>query len=223
MISTRIEMFDILAAGAAVIEYDLTNRIITWATGPAERMFGYALGELVGQPIEVLVPLPRRNMHQKHVERYAAAPAARTMGPELQLEGQHKNGTCFPVAVQLCHGWSGSLACRQQVAIAVVIDLRSPFLPVRAQEVILPLPIVEETQDAPASAALASLTAVGMLKLSAVMYGMAAVSLLLWLLLWLRDADEANVIDFNDLPPANTAHLQQNKHQVVLAVHGGQP
>jgi len=69
----------------------------------AEEMFGYARDELIGQPIELLVPQRHRRSHVAHREAYMRAPRARSMGRGLDLAGVKKNGFEFPVEVSLSY------------------------------------------------------------------------------------------------------------------------
>lgn len=64
-------------------------------------MFGYAPEELIGKPIELLVPQRFRGAHPRHRENYQAHPRARQMGAALNLFGLRKDGTEFPVDIML--------------------------------------------------------------------------------------------------------------------------
>ena len=66
-----------------------------------EKLFGYERVELVGQPVEVLVPKRFRKKHTKHREGYYVEHPARPMGIGLDLFGLRKNGTEFPVEISL--------------------------------------------------------------------------------------------------------------------------
>ncbi|MCC9608275.1 PAS domain S-box protein [Blastopirellula sp. JC732] len=66
-----------------------------------ERLFGYPREELLGGPIEVLVPKQFRVNHPKNVTAYMAAPSVRPMASGLDLMGERKDGTVFPVEVSL--------------------------------------------------------------------------------------------------------------------------
>ncbi len=67
----------------------------------AARLFGYAPENLVGQPIEILVPQSVRAAHVGHRTAYMAAPTTRPMGAGMNLVGRRKDGTEFPVEISL--------------------------------------------------------------------------------------------------------------------------
>ena len=67
----------------------------------AEELFGYSAQELIGQPIEILVPARFRGGHPSHRENYSAHPRTRQMGAALNLFGLRKDGTEFPVDIML--------------------------------------------------------------------------------------------------------------------------
>ncbi|MCW2503211.1 MAG: pleC 2, partial [Actinomycetia bacterium] len=66
-----------------------------------ERMFGYQREELVGQPVEILIPDNIRAMHVGHRARYDLAPTPRQMGAGLELSALHKDGYEIPVEISL--------------------------------------------------------------------------------------------------------------------------
>ncbi|HTS07575.1 MAG TPA: PAS domain S-box protein, partial [Candidatus Eisenbacteria bacterium] len=66
-----------------------------------EKMFGYRREELVGEPVEKLMPQRLRKSHLAHRTRYSVVPHARPMGPELELFGRHQDGHEFPVEISL--------------------------------------------------------------------------------------------------------------------------
>jgi PAS domain S-box-containing protein len=74
---------------------------IVLVNAQAERMFGYDRKELLGQPVEVLVPVQYRGAHVGHRRGYGTAAHARPMGAGLELYGQRKDGTEFPVEISL--------------------------------------------------------------------------------------------------------------------------
>ena len=75
--------------------------IIRDANPRAAELFGYGQPDLIGQPIESLVPERFRARHPAHRENYDAHPRARQMGAALNLFGLRKDGTEFPVDIML--------------------------------------------------------------------------------------------------------------------------
>ena len=66
-----------------------------------EELFGYDRAELVGQPVEMLIPDGLRAAHRAHRTRFRAEARARAMGAGLLLFGRHSNGAEFPVEISL--------------------------------------------------------------------------------------------------------------------------
>ncbi len=66
-----------------------------------EKLFGYRREELLGRPVETVVPEGLREAHARHRAAYVANPQARPMGAGLELFGLRKDGTEFPVEVSL--------------------------------------------------------------------------------------------------------------------------
>jgi diguanylate cyclase (GGDEF)-like protein/PAS domain S-box-containing protein len=81
-----------------IVDQDGTIAIVNDQT---ERVFGYGRGELIGLPVEVLIPEPLRGRHIRHRLGYAEAPRTRRMGTGLDLQGRRKDGTVFPAEVSL--------------------------------------------------------------------------------------------------------------------------
>lgn len=67
----------------------------------AEELFGWEREELVGEPVEVLVPEGVRGAHVRHRERYHDDPRPRPMGIGMELRGRRRDGTDFPVEISL--------------------------------------------------------------------------------------------------------------------------
>ncbi|UXI66464.1 PAS domain S-box protein [Tahibacter amnicola] len=99
---TRPALFEALfeTAPDAMIVVDRNGRIVL-ANPQAERLFGYAPGELDAQPIEILLPESARQAHRGHRERYASSPRVRPMGAGQELIGLRRDGSQFPTEIAL--------------------------------------------------------------------------------------------------------------------------
>jgi PAS domain S-box-containing protein len=84
----------------AVVVTDLEDRI-TNVNAAVQRIFGYTREELVGKPVEILIPEQYRSAHPDHLQGYNAHPSVRPMGVGLDLYGLRKDGTQFPVDIML--------------------------------------------------------------------------------------------------------------------------
>ena len=88
------------AAPDAMVCVEADGRIAL-VDGQVLRMFGYSRAELVGQPVEVLVPEDARAFHSQYREGYAEDPDPRPMGAGLQLAGCRRDGSTFPADISL--------------------------------------------------------------------------------------------------------------------------
>ena len=84
----------------AIVVVDAHGHIV-FVNSQAGRMFGFAGIELVGQPVEVLLPERFRPGHIGHRTGYSGNPRVRPMGAGLELFGRRKDGKEFPVEISL--------------------------------------------------------------------------------------------------------------------------
>lgn len=84
----------------AILMLNLTG-LIALTNTQAERLFGYARRELIGKPVEILLPERYRRAHLGHRANYFLQPRVRTMGAGLELFGLRADGSEFPVEISL--------------------------------------------------------------------------------------------------------------------------
>lgn len=88
-------------ANEAIISVDESQKIMLFNTG-AERLFGYSAREIIGQPLDVLVPKRFAEQHRQHVENFGQSPeTARLMGERREIAGLRKDGHEFPAAASI--------------------------------------------------------------------------------------------------------------------------
>jgi PAS domain S-box-containing protein len=90
------------SAAQAILGVDRQGRIVV-ANAKAGEMFGYGPRELMGQPIEILLPERSREVHVKQRGDYNSKPRVRPMGIGMDLAGRKKDGAEFPVEVSLSY------------------------------------------------------------------------------------------------------------------------
>lgn len=88
------------AAPDAVVIIDGAG-VIVQVNGQTEKLFGYRREELVGHPVEMLMPDRYRGSHVAETRSYIADPHPRTMGRGLKLFGLRKNRDEFPIDVSI--------------------------------------------------------------------------------------------------------------------------
>ena len=88
------------AAPDAIVAVSHDGRI-ELVNAQTEALFGYDRAELIGQPIEVLVPLADRSTHARLRQGYFRAPSTRPMGAGVELAGRRKDGSEFPAEISL--------------------------------------------------------------------------------------------------------------------------
>jgi PAS domain S-box-containing protein len=117
---------------AGVIAIDADGRIVL-VNRTAEQLFGYSRQELYGQPIETLTPDDARERHVAVRDGYLRTPIPRHMGrPGMDLHGQRKDGTLFPIEVGLNPLQRGAL----KGALSTIIDISERRSAERRQQIL---------------------------------------------------------------------------------------
>jgi PAS domain S-box-containing protein len=95
---SRRVLFD--ASADAMVTADAAG-VIRRANAAAERLFGYGQAELIGRPVEMLMPAGVRDGHAQYRTAFAAAPHSRAMAAGLNIVGQRKDGTEVALEIRL--------------------------------------------------------------------------------------------------------------------------
>ena len=114
------QLADILdIAEDGIITTDAERAIVLFNRGAA-KLFGYAPEEVVGQPLEILLPQRFQGTHPAQVAAFAQAPAAaRLMGERREVFGRRKDGSEFPAEVSISKFGTGS----EMLFTAIVRDV----------------------------------------------------------------------------------------------------
>ncbi|MDX6499547.1 MAG: hypothetical protein QOG23_2807 [Blastocatellia bacterium] len=88
------------ASPSAMIMVNREGRI-TLVNTQTENLFGYSRGELLDQPMEMLVPERYRGAHPSHRAGFFQTPSSRAMGVGRDLFGLHKDGSKMPIEIGL--------------------------------------------------------------------------------------------------------------------------
>jgi PAS domain S-box-containing protein len=102
----------------AIVGVDRGGRI-TIVNAEACRIFGYTRQEMLGCPVEVLLPEALRAAHAGHREAFVANPRQRPMGAGICLAGRRKDGSVFPVEISL----SGNVDGEDSLIVAAIRDV----------------------------------------------------------------------------------------------------
>jgi len=88
------------SANDAIITTDSKGLVLGWNYG-AEKIFGYAEAEIMGQKLTLIVPYKFEKLHEEGMERISAGGEHHVIGRTVELVGLHKNGNEFPIELSL--------------------------------------------------------------------------------------------------------------------------
>jgi PAS domain S-box-containing protein len=91
-------IFEASPDGCLVVD---SEGVIRDANPQVEALFGWSRGDLLGKPVEMLVPEAQRPGHGHHRSTYVANSHVRPMGAGLDLSGLRRNGSRFPAEISL--------------------------------------------------------------------------------------------------------------------------
>ncbi len=97
-------VFDSLPDGILIVDGE---GLVRELNAQSETLFGYAREELLGRPVEILLPSALRVLHRERRARYAEHLHTRPMGIGLALRARRRDGSEFDAEIGLS-GWKGS-------------------------------------------------------------------------------------------------------------------
>ncbi|MEG4105460.1 PAS domain S-box protein [Microcoleus sp. S13_C5] len=103
-------------ANDAIISVDRTQRITLFNQG-AEKMFGYKIEDILGKPLNILLPEQFRDAHPQHVKQFAqSSTRARRMGERGEILGRRQDGTQFSAEASI-----SKLEMRDETVFTVIM------------------------------------------------------------------------------------------------------
>jgi PAS domain S-box-containing protein len=87
-----------------------------------QSLFGYTRDELIGRPVELLIPERFRLIHPAHREGYVHDPRVRPMGAGLQLSARRKDGSEFPAEISLSYVFTKTLGLLVVTAVRDITE-----------------------------------------------------------------------------------------------------
>lgn len=114
--SHGLELLDAVPSGVILLN---DQGHIVYCNSEAARLFAYETHELIGQPVENLMPQEYRHQHVGLRQLYMAQPTLRYMGVGRDLNGLRKDGSHFPVEI----GLRPLAVERQQFVVASIVDV----------------------------------------------------------------------------------------------------
>ena len=88
------------AAVDGIVVIDATGTITAF-NASAEKLFGYPSADVLGKPVDMLMPEPHRSRHTDYMRRYRETGEARIIGIGREVQARRADGTLFPVALSV--------------------------------------------------------------------------------------------------------------------------
>jgi len=142
-VPTRMNRFERMleAVPDALVGMDQKG-VIRFVNRQTESLFGYKRENLVGKPVEIIVPEPLWQIYAQNRDQYFADPITRSSGLEVELSGQRRDGSGFPINVTISHIDTGDVL----LVITAVADVTRREVAVKNAQLIAA--VVEYSNDA---------------------------------------------------------------------------
>ncbi len=89
-----------MTAGEAILSINSASNIMM-ANPEIENVFGYTVEELIGEPLQIIIPEKYRAAHIEGLQRYLRTGVPKVLGLRVELEGLKKDGSIFPLEIQI--------------------------------------------------------------------------------------------------------------------------
>jgi adenylate cyclase len=106
------------SANDAIVSIDGDGTVVLW-NAHASELFGYSVGEMVGEPLTAIIPERFRDQHREGIRRVMGGGAQHVIGHTVELAGLHRDGREFPVELSLAT-WS---ADDERLFIGIIRDI----------------------------------------------------------------------------------------------------
>lgn len=90
----------------AMVVMDETGHIISFSTA-AEKLFGYAEAEVIGENVSMLMPSPDRERHDGYLKNYRSTGERKIIGIGRVTTARHRDGNTFPIELSVGEAWVG--------------------------------------------------------------------------------------------------------------------
>lgn len=99
---SEVRLNEAIAKRSPILVADLDSGEIVYASPRTEQIFGYfCVGELVGMSVEDLIPEDKRDLHIQLRQGFSQNPSPMLMGERRKLYGRKRDGSKFPVEIEL--------------------------------------------------------------------------------------------------------------------------